>query len=178
MIGTRRRVSWRGRRKLARYLAMRRKVDCGVHFEVTNIRMVLLQQPSVLATWWAPSEACHKIGLANRGLAEVCGACSSSPVPLVIEAASSLLAGEVVNLKACERSSSSSWRMFSRCSSSMLGENLVWAFDGEAREALQEARGAMHEASQNAYHAHGGTMKSMFEKLAYFWTHEGASAAR
>ena len=29
--------------------------DCGVHFECTNIGMVLLQQPSVLGTWWAPS---------------------------------------------------------------------------------------------------------------------------
>ena len=42
------------------------RVDCGVHFETTNIGMVLLQQPSVLSTWWAPSEARHKIGLANR----------------------------------------------------------------------------------------------------------------
>ena len=43
--------------------------DCGVHFECTNIGMVLLQQPSILGTWWAPSEARHKIGLANRALA-------------------------------------------------------------------------------------------------------------
>ena len=42
------------------------RVDCGVHFETTNIGMVLLQQPSVLSTWWAPSDARHKIGLANR----------------------------------------------------------------------------------------------------------------
>ena len=45
------------------------KVDCGVHFEATNVGMVLLQQPSVLSTWWAPSEARHKIGLANRSSA-------------------------------------------------------------------------------------------------------------
>ena len=45
------------------------KVDAGVHFETTNVGMVLLQQPSVLSTWWAPSEARHKIGLANRSSA-------------------------------------------------------------------------------------------------------------
>ena len=45
------------------------KVDCGVHFEATNVGMVLLQQPSVLSMWWAPSEARHKLGLANRSSA-------------------------------------------------------------------------------------------------------------
>ena len=42
--------------------------DGGVHFESTNIGpgFIFLQQPSIMATWWAPYEAKFKIGLANR----------------------------------------------------------------------------------------------------------------
>lgn len=55
----------------------------------------------------------------------------------------------------------------------LYGDQLVWKLDGVGQAALLEARGAMHEASQDAYYADGGTLNSMFEKLSYFWTHEG-----
>ena len=57
------------------------------------------------------------------------------------------------------------------------GRELVWSQSTAGKAALMEARGAMHEASQNAYYADGGTLNSMFEKLSYFWTHEGRSGA-
>ena len=57
------------------------------------------------------------------------------------------------------------------------GDELVWAQNLAGKVAMEEARGAMHEASQDAYYSDGGTVNSMFEKLAYFWTHEGAGEA-
>ena len=52
-------------------------------------------------------------------------------------------------------------------------DEFVWRQDAAGKEAMAEARGAMHEASQDTYYADGGTLNSMFEKLSYFWTHEG-----
>ena len=52
-------------------------------------------------------------------------------------------------------------------------DEFVWRQDTAGKEAMAEARGAMHEASQDTYYADGGALNSMFEKLSYFWTHEG-----
>lgn len=53
----------------------------------------------------------------------------------------------------------------------LTGRDLVWKPDDAAKAAMEEARGAMHEASQDAFYSDGGTVNSMLEKL--FWTHEG-----
>ncbi|CAE7609269.1 unnamed protein product, partial [Symbiodinium sp. CCMP2592] len=139
------------------------RVDCGVHFETTNIGMVLLQQPSVLSTWWAPSEARHKIGLANRCVfsAGRRGSQLSYPAGLrdkFVEFRAEIFQRVIVHVGH---------------KVPLHGDELVWKLDAVGQAALLEARGAMHEASQDAYYADGGTLNSMFEKLSYFWTHEG-----
>ncbi|CAE7404196.1 UBP23 [Symbiodinium sp. CCMP2592] len=134
--------------------------ECGVHFECTNIGMVLLQQPSVLSTWWAPSEARHKIGCVFSAGRR--GSQLSYPKGLrdkFVEFMGQLFGRLVLHVGH---------------KVPLIGRDLVWKLDDAAKAAMEEARGAMHEASQDAFYSDGGTVNSKLEKLSYFfWTHEG-----
>ena len=138
--------------------------DKGVHFQSTNFGFIFFQQPSVMSTWWAQSEAKNKIGLANRFVF------SSARRVTQLEYG----VGQGVKL---EEFIQSVFRLvilhFGYASAGKIPE-MTWKFSEEAKRALAEARGMASEFSQESVFRDSGVLHSCFEKLPYFWTHESA----